>query len=45
VPPFGGKGRKLIVWNGEDVKKEQGLHILRIDLTDEEKATLRDAYK
>jgi hypothetical protein len=44
VLTFGGKGRKIIVWNGENVQNEQGLHLVRLDLTDEDKETLRKAY-
>jgi hypothetical protein len=43
LPTFGGKGRKLILWNGDNALKEQGLHFLPLPLKPEE-AALEKAY-
>lgn len=40
---FGGKGRKLILWNGDNLQKEQGLHFLPLPLKAEEEAALAKA--
>lgn len=42
---FGGKGRKLILWNGDNMQKEQGLHFLPLPLKPEEEAALAKAEK
>lgn len=41
---FGGKGRKLILWNGDNVANEQGLHFLPLPLKPTEVAALEKAY-
>jgi hypothetical protein len=41
---FGGRGRKLIFWNGENFKQGQGLHFVPLDLTDDDRAALEAAY-
>lgn len=40
---FGGKGRKLILWNGNNIQKEQGLHFLPLPLKPEEEVALAQA--
>ncbi|HEY7312435.1 MAG TPA: hypothetical protein VH643_23930 [Gemmataceae bacterium] len=40
---FGGKGRKLLLWNGDNRAKEQGLHFLPLPLKAEEEAALAKA--
>jgi predicted Zn finger-like uncharacterized protein len=42
---FGGKGRKLILWNGNNIQTEQGLHFLPLPLKPEEEAALDKAPK
>lgn len=37
---FAGKGRKLILWNGDNALKEQGLHFLPLPLKPDEEAAL-----
>jgi hypothetical protein len=44
VLTFGGKGRKLILWNGENVGAEQGLHFIPLELKPEEEQELRKSY-
>jgi hypothetical protein len=44
VLTFGGKGRKLILWNGENVANEQGLHFIPLELKPDEEQELRKAY-
>jgi hypothetical protein len=41
---FGGKGRKLIIWNGDNIQKEQELHFIPLPLKAEEEEALAQAY-
>lgn len=41
---FGGKGTKVLVWNGEDVKNRQGLHFIPLALNADEQAALAKVY-
>jgi hypothetical protein len=41
---FVGKGRKLALWNGDNIAKEQGLHFLPLPLKPDEEATLEQKY-
>jgi hypothetical protein len=44
VLTFGGRGRYIIVWNGNDRAGNQGLHFVPLELTAAERAALRKAY-
>jgi hypothetical protein len=41
---FGGKGTKVILWNGDNVKNRQGLHFIPLDLKAEEREALEQEY-
>lgn len=41
---FAAKGRKLVLWNGDNIQKEQGLHFIPLRLKPEEEALLAKAY-
>ncbi|HTU88810.1 MAG TPA: MJ0042-type zinc finger domain-containing protein [Gemmataceae bacterium] len=42
---FGARGRKLILWNGDNIKNEQGLHFLPLPLKSGEDEILAKAEK
>jgi hypothetical protein len=44
VLTFGGKGTKIILWNGPDVSFKQGLYFIPLELKDEEKTALEKKY-
>jgi hypothetical protein len=41
---FGGRGTKVVLWNGENAAAEQGLQLIRLPLTDADRAALAKAY-
>jgi hypothetical protein len=41
---FGGKGTKVLVWNGEDLGHGQGLQIIPLELSAEDRAALEKKY-
>jgi hypothetical protein len=44
VLTFGGKGTKIILWNGPDVSFKQGLYFIPLELTGEDRAALEKKY-
>jgi hypothetical protein len=44
VLTFGGRGTKLILWTGDDVKNRRGLFFITLNLTKEELAEVKKAY-
>ena len=41
---FGGRGTRVILWNGNDVANEQGLYLIPLGLTEGERAALKAAF-
>jgi hypothetical protein len=41
---FGGKGTKIILWNGPDVSFKQALYFIPLELSDGDRATLEKQY-
>jgi hypothetical protein len=41
---FGGRGSRIILWNGPDYAIEQGLHFIPLELTPEDRDALKKAY-
>jgi len=41
---FGGKGTRVIVWNGEDIKNGQGLTFVQLDSSAADRAALERVY-
>jgi hypothetical protein len=40
---FAGRGTRLVLWNGDDLMHEQGLHFIPLDLSPEDRAALEKA--
>jgi|GEM_PF-817468 len=40
---FGAKGTKIVLWNGTNAAKSRGLHLVPLDLSDDDKKTLEQA--
>lgn len=41
---FGGQGSKVILWNGDNIAKQQGLHFIPLTLSDKDREVLAQAY-